>query len=248
MTKETNLDLLEMPFEALAAYWLSLKKVFDLKKGKVDFETEAHNTPEPFIRHVLELVFSELEIAVVRKLFQVKQDEMLHQLAQKLHLMRLAIQAIAINENPRISLIRMNAQFASPPLNEEEVFGMAKAMNEALEDPASHRKILLEIDHKMSADRLMVKLIFYIIYARRSGKQALDIFFNELNSPYFAEGLGLCIDGFEVDFINRHLESIAKEIRRSVEKKAAMSIEMALCIRKKYSYEDIYTVAKSYLP
>lgn len=244
----TMLDILEMPFDGLAAYWLSLKKLTDAKKGKASMAVEAKGTEEPFIRHLLEVVFSELEIAVVRRLCLARQEELLHVYHQKIELMRLALFAIASKENPRVTLVRMSSKFAVPPMEEKQAFDMAQATATALNDPSTHRPTLLEIDHKMEPDRLLVKLLFYVIHARKVGKQELEQYLGEVKSPYFAEGLSLCIDGFEADFLAYHLESIRDETLRVIQRKMEMSLEMALSIRKKFTYEDVFKVAKSYMP
>lgn len=242
------MDLLEMPFEGLAAYWLSLKKLMDAKRGKADLAAEAKATSEPFVRHLLEVVFSGMEITIVRRLCAARQEEILHGYHQKIDLMRLALFAVASGENPRVTLVRMNSKFAEPPMEEKQAFAMARAMGEALADPATDRATLLEVDHKMAPDRLVVKLLFYVIHARHEGKQELESFLEEARSHYFAEGLELCIDGFEADFLAYHLESIRDETLRIIRRKMEMSLEMALSIRKKMTYDEVYTVAKSYMP
>jgi hypothetical protein len=103
------------------------------------------------------------------------------------------------------------------------------------------------VDLKMPPDRLMVKLLFYVILARRRDRQAMEEFIELAGLPFFAEGLSLCVDGFEPDFLAYHKESIRDEILRRARRKMDMSAEMAISIRKKHTYEDIYLVARSYL-
>ena len=45
--KTQELDILEMPFEGLAAYWLSIKKIMDTKKGRAIVDEEIAHTDEP---------------------------------------------------------------------------------------------------------------------------------------------------------------------------------------------------------
>ncbi len=247
MKTKTTYDILEMPFDGLAAYWLSLKKLTDAKKSKSILSDEAARTEEPFIRHLLEVVFSELEIPVVRRLCKAKQEEFLHVYHKKIELMRLALFAIASGENPRTTLVRMNSKYAVPPLEEKQAFDMARGMEAALDDPATDLATLLAVDHKMEHDRLLVKLLFFVIHARHKGKQELEPYLKFAGSPYFTEGMTLCIDGFEADFLAYHLESIRDETLRLVRRKTDMSIEMALGIRKKYTYDNIYKIARSYI-
>lgn len=56
--KPQEFDIIEMPFEGLAAYWLSIKKILDAKKGRAIIDDEIAHTDEPFILHLLETVFS----------------------------------------------------------------------------------------------------------------------------------------------------------------------------------------------
>lgn len=247
MEQPPTLDIIDMPMDGLAAYWLSLKKLADAKKTRTALVEEARNTEEPFIRHLLEVVFSDLEIAVVRRLCEVLREDMLHSCRTRLELMRLALFAMASGENPRVTLVRMNSLFASPPLEERQAFDMARGMADALADPATDRATLLEVDHKMPPDRLLVKLLFFVIHARREGKQALADFLDDVGEPHFAEGMSLCVDGFEADFLLYHLESIRDEILRRARRKMEMSEELAISIRKKHTYEDVYLVARSYL-
>ncbi len=50
MEEQKDFDILEMPAEGLAAYWLSIKKLIDVKRNKQVLEEEIRYTREPFIK------------------------------------------------------------------------------------------------------------------------------------------------------------------------------------------------------
>lgn len=242
-------DILEMPLQGLAAYWLSIKKLMDAKKAKGCIEEEASHTSEPFIAHLLETgLCSGLAEPLVRKLAEVKRDVLLSDYHRKIDLMRLALYAIASGENPRVTLVRMLSKFAVPPLDEKQAFEQARGTMAALSAPAADMAALVDVDHKMSLDRLLVKLLFYAVYARHQSIKSLNRFLPHVTSPYFAEGLSLAVDSFEPDFLTHHLASIRDETIYETKQKMDMSMEMCLAIRNKQPYEDIHAIARSYMP
>ena len=248
---ETNrdYDILEMPLQALAAYWLSIKKLMDSKKNKSCVEEEAAHTSEPFIKHLLETgLCSGLAEPLVRKLALVKRDVLLSDYHRKIDLMRLALYAIASGENPRVTLVRMLSKFAVPPLDEEQAFDLARGLMTGLAEPAADKAALVNVDHKMRLDQLLVKLLFYAIYARHESIKSLARFLPHVTSPYFAEGLSLAVDSFEPDFLTHHLASIRDETIYETKQKMDLAMEMCLAIKNKQPYEDIHAIARSYMP
>lgn len=247
MQKPQELDILEMPVEGLAAYWLSIKKIMDARKGRDILDEEIAATSEPYILHLLETVFSALDIPLVRRLAQAKRDILMDDYRTKIDLMRLAIYAIASGENPRITLVRMDSKFAHPLMTEDRAFDMATAMFDALKPRGVDLNILLSVDHKLKADRLLVKLLFFVMYARREGRRNLERFIPHLGSRFFSEGISLAIDNFEADFLANHLESIRDRVITETGRKMDMALEMALAIRNKTAYDDIFRIARTYL-
>ncbi len=247
MQKPQELDILEMPVEGLAAYWLSIKKIMDARKGRDILDEEIAATSEPYILHLLETVFSALDIPLVRRLAQAKRDILMDDYRTKIDLMRLAIYAIASGENPRITLVRMDSKFAHPLMTEDRAFDMATAMFDALKPRGVDLNILLSVDHKLKADRLLVKLLFFVMYARREGRRNLERFIPYLGSRFFSEGISLAIDNFEADFLANHLESIRDRVMTETGRKMDMALEMALAIRNKTAYDDIFRIARTYL-
>lgn len=248
MQKPQELDILEMPVEGLAAYWLSIKKIMDARKGRDILDEEIAGASEPYILHLLETVFSSLDAPLVRRLAAAKRDILMDDYRTKIDLMRLAIFAIASGENPRITLVRMDSKFAHPLMTEERAFDMASAMFDALKPKGVDLHILLSVDHKLKADRLLVKLLFFVMFARREGKQNLDRFIPYLGSRFFSEGVSLAIDNFEADFLANHLESIRDKVMVDTGRKMDMALEMALAIRNKINYDDIFRIARTYMP
>jgi hypothetical protein len=247
MQKPQELDILEMPVEGLAAYWLSIKKIMDARKGRDILDEEIAANSEPYILHLLETVFSALDIPLVRRLAQTKRDILIDDYRTKIDLMRLAIFAIASGENPRITLVRMDSKFAHPLMTEDRAFDMASAMFDALKPRGVDLDILLSVDHKLKADRLLVKLLFFVMYARREGRQNLDRFIPHLGSRFFSEGVSLAIDNFEADFLANHLENIRDRVMIETGRKMDMALEMALAIRTKTAYDDIFRIARTYM-
>lgn len=247
MEKPQELDILEMPLEGLAAYWLSLKKILDAKKGRAILDEEIAHTDEPYILHLLETVFSSLSPDMVRRLAGVKREILLEDCARKIDLMRLAVFAIASGENPRVTLVRMDSKFAMPVMPETKAFEMATAMFDAIKPKGSDLPVLLGVGHKLKADRLLVKLLFFVMYARREGKQGLERFLPHMGSHFFSEGVSLAIDNFEADFLAYHLEGIRDRTVTETGRKMDMALEMALAIRDKLPYDDIFRIARTYM-
>ena len=50
-------DIIEIPLEGVAAYWLSIKKLADEKRSFKPLGEEAEYTSEPYIRYLLDVVF-----------------------------------------------------------------------------------------------------------------------------------------------------------------------------------------------
>ena len=247
---ETNrdLDILEMPLDGLAAYWLSLKKLWDSKKGsKKVIEDEAAHTPEPYIAYLLSTVFSDLPEHVVRKLARIKRETFVADWRRKIELMRIALYAVAAGENPRITLIRMDSRFHAPPMDERKAFDLAGGVFAAIKETSADLPTLLDVSHKHGHDRLVVKLLFYVIHARREGKQSLAPFIQFIRSPYFAEGLSLVVDGFDADFLANHLDRVRNEALNDARRKMRMSQDLALGIRDKLAYADLMRMAQAYL-
>ncbi len=247
MDAHKEMDILEMPLEALAAYWLSIKKLLDAKKDRSFLAAEAENTTEPYIRHLLDTAQSELAPELARDLARAKRAVLLTEFRRRMEMIRRALTGIAASENPRLTLLGLNALAGTAPFHEPRTFELANALMATVSGKDADLPTLLGVDHKLKDDRLVVKLLFYAICTRRSGKKALNEFLPHLRAGYFAEGLSLCADSFEADFVGRHLAAIRDTALLATRRKMDMAAQMCLAIRAGLSYDDVFRVARAYM-
>lgn len=247
MDAHKELDILEMPVEALAAYWLSIKKLLDAKKDLALLAVEAENTSEPFVRHLLDTAQSEITPELALTLAQAKRGVLLTELRRRMEMMRRALTGIAGSENPRLTLLGLNALAGTTPFHEPRTFELATALMTTVAQKDADLPTLLGVDHKLKDDRLVVKLLFYAISTRRSGKQSLNGFLPHLQAGFFAEGLSLCADGLEPEFVGRHLGVIRDTTLLSTRRKMDMATQMCLAIKAGRAYDDVFRVARAYM-
>lgn len=255
-TTPRELDILEMPLEGLAAYWLSLRKLLGERVTRKilarSLPEEAERTSEPFVRHLLDICAASFDDTQFLALAGAKRDIVLRDLRLKFDLMRDALLSISAGENPRQLLVTMLTHFSVPPLTEQRATQLAvdtvKAAQTSLAEnkPEEAAGVLGRVDHRDGADRLMVKLLFLAYWARREGKHAIPVFVNA-GGRFFRESLSLVVDGFEPPYVKRRVEFQAGEMVEDARLKMDMAIQMALSLRREMPYEDLYRVAKSYL-
>lgn len=243
---ETILDITEMPLEGIAAYWLSLKKLMGAKFTAKVVQDEAERTEEPFIRFILETMTSDLSDEYFRHVLRLKEETSLRTLTRKLELMREGLLSIAIGENPRKGLVRMAAHFASTAMPEEKISRMALEMVKKAR-AGGGTEYAVTIDNRMPADQLLVKLMFYVFWARHEGTGAIDQFAENSRCLLFREGLGLVSDGFDRSFVKACMDTRLDGILREVRLKMDMAAELAIALRTKHSYEDMLAVAQAYM-
>ena len=88
-------DLMEMPLEGVAAFWLSVKKTMDSKKKGDEFLfEEAKHTREPHVRFLLELTASSFAPERCEELAQVRKKNILAELQRKYVLMAICLLGI----------------------------------------------------------------------------------------------------------------------------------------------------------
>lgn len=238
-----DLDLLEIPLEGVAAYWLSLKKVMQLKKNNKLLEEEAQYTQEPYIKHLLQISLGSFTEEQIRKFAGIKQETILKDLKRKIYLMLIGLLGIATDENPQQVLLRFISKFPISPIIEKQIFETARDYLEQAEEEELH----LDIDHRMNIDTLITHLIFFSMLSRRKGKVACTPLIKKTRSLYFKEGMELIIDGFDYDFIKHRLTLQESEILYETKRKMHMSLEMCLAIRSNMAYEELFKIANSYL-
>lgn len=234
-------DLVHTPLEAVATYWLSLKKTLDQRKNGAFLAEEAKHARESFIKHLLNLLQSAFAPEDCRRLAAVKQRNLLRDLHRKLDLLAICLLGIADNENPQKVLIRIISKFSISPVFEKEVFDIAQQALRSLDNPKTRERFLL-IDQSMKIEALIINMMVYSMYARRNDVRKIDLFSEYIRSYYFSEGMALIQDGFDHDFVKYRLILLRKEILADMENKMEMSLEMFLGIRKGTSYEDMFRI------
>jgi hypothetical protein len=168
-------------------------------------------------------------------------------LRRRMEMMRRALTGLAASENPRLTLLGLNALVGSAPFHETRTFELATALLTTVVQKDADLPTLLGVDHKLKDDRLVVKLLFYAISTRRNGKQSLNECLPHLRAGFFAEGLSLCADGFEADFVAQHLGAIRDSALLATRRKMDMATQLCLAIKAGLSYDDVFRVARSYM-
>ncbi|WP_320170843.1 hypothetical protein [Maridesulfovibrio sp.] len=248
MEEQKDFDILEMPAEGLAAYWLSIKKLIDVKRNKEILEEEIRYTREPFIKFLLETAFSDMDQDLVRRLAESKIKTLAGEYERKLSIMQIALLAMSSQENPRISFVRMASQYPVSVISEKKAFTLAHGLLDGKKEGNSDQTLLLEFDHKLQPDRLMVKLLFHIILSRKEGKHQLEQLVPHIKIPFYANGMTQVIDGFDHRVLKSNLTMQAKQIQSYSERKMEMAAEMCLAIRQKLSYDEIFRIARAFMP
>jgi hypothetical protein len=239
-------DIVEIPLEGVAAYWLSLKKIVEGKKNFKGLEPEVEHTQEPYINHLLEGMCANLPDPLFRKLAVFKREALLDALQSKFDLIRMGLLDILASENPRKTLAKMTAQYATAPINEEKAFQLVQEMIRQAANPGERPRIF-NVDHKLKPEQLIVALLFYVAWARKEGKMALQPFLEFVRCEFFRDGLALVIDGFDAPFVRKRLRVHRDAILASARLKMEMSAEMSCGIRDRYEYEDVFRIAKAFM-
>jgi hypothetical protein len=243
----SDFDLLEIPLEGLAAYWLTLKKTMGGKKGLKVVQEEFSAMDEPFMRHLLEIGFSSFNAEQIRRFATIKKETILNDLKRKLYLMLIALMGIYNKENPQQILIRIISRFPISPVLEKEVFDRAQEMLHAHLGGQPIDPRVVSLRHSTEAQAMIVSLIFFSMLIRRRGVEDCAPFLSELRSPLFSEGLSLIIDKFDYDFIKHRLNLQKNEILQDTQTKMDMAMELCIAIREDMAYEDLLRIAHSFM-
>lgn len=244
-----EIDIIGMPATGLAAYWLSLKKLMDERKnGKVVLEEMASVT-EPTIRHLLDATFgSSLPEEVLRRMFAARRQLVLGELRHKLDCMTRTLSAMVAGENPLRVLSLATALYPQPPVREGELMEAVYAMVEQVRRGDAEESRLAAVDHSLKPAALLARLMYCLVVVRREGREASRRLAGASRSPFFAEGLSLVADGFEERFLARRLALHRRAILGETARKLHMAEELCLGIKARYSYEDLWRLARTYLP
>jgi len=252
MDTQRAFDILDIPVEGLAAYWLSLKKLVEGKRNFKSLHDEVAYTSEPFIKFLLENILSPLDEVWLRSIAATRQEHCLAELERKFNLMRTAVLDVAASENPRKSLAKMAAQYGRLTVDEKQTFHyvhelvrLALKGERSADDEPKH---YFNVTHKLSPEQLMVTLLFYVFWARKEGKEGCRPFLETSSSAFFVSGLSLVIDGFETPFVRKWLKVHRDVVLDELRQKLTMSTELSLAIRQKLPYEAVFQIAKAWLP
>lgn len=242
-----ELDLVEMPLEGLAAYWLAIYKSMKGKRDKKFLLSEATHSSERFISYLLELCASNLPVEDIVRLAHVRKETLLRDLERKLVIMSIAVLGIAATENPQKVMLRFLSKFSVPPIFEKQVFELVQLVINNLSDPNFNSAKFFCVDHRLKTENLIINLIFYCMYLRRQEPETVTKILPAIRSHYFREGLTLTQDGFDLDFIKFRLKLQEQEILQETKLKSEMSIELCAAIKSGISYDDSHLIAKSYM-
>jgi hypothetical protein len=244
-----DFDIVEMPATALAAYWLSLKKLMDNRKGVRIVQEEMATVSEPTIRLLLETSFGGgLPEDVLRRLYQARRRQVLADLRRKLDCMTRALVAMASAENPQRVLTALTALFPVPPVREATAMESVYTLVEKIRKDDTAEGTLAAVDHGLVPDVLLVRLMYCLVVVRREGREACRRLATSSRSLFFAEGLTLLADGFDEAFLRRRLALHRRSILADTTNKLTMAEELCLGLRAKYSYQDLWLLARAYLP
>lgn len=243
-----DFDILEMPVEGVAAYWLSLKKLVGNRRNFKGVEQEAEFTSEPFVRHLLEIVFSgDMGEDRVRRCAEARGNLLRGELDRRLDLMRVTIMDVAGGENPLRTMARISARYPVPPITAEKALGYAQELLRQAGDNKPPSERFFDVSHRLQDDRLIVALLFYVLLTRHHGKMACRPFLEHAGSRFFADGMALVADGFDAPFVRKWLKKHKQVLLEDVRAKMLMSVELALGIRARLGYDDVFRIARSYM-
>lgn len=248
-TTEQNgqeVSILEMPLQGVAAYWLSLRKVMGAKVQPKTVQDEAANTQEPFVKFLLDVYLSGTSDIELRHLGHVRRDTVLRELRRKLAMMREALLSIAAVDNPRKALVRMGSYLSDPSLTEENATKMGLDMVRMAEK--SRSSYVVTIDPTLPSEQLLLKLLFYVLWARREGKAGLETFAENGRCRFFTQGLLMVVDGFDRSFVRSCLDIAEAEILEDAAAKMNLAVDLAAALAAKASYDDMFRTARAFLP
>ncbi|NJB67350.1 hypothetical protein GGQ74_000990 [Desulfobaculum xiamenense] len=244
---ETILDITEMPLEGIAAYWLSLKKIMGGKVAPKLALDEAGRTEEPYIRYLLESCFTGLSDDQFLRVAGFKAETVVRGMQLRQGLIREAVLSMSAGENPRKALVRMAAHFPAQLMPEEKISRMALEMVKKAR-AGSGTEYTVTIDYTTAADQLLVKLMFYVFWARHEGAGSMRTFAETSRCLLFREALSMVEDGFDRSFIKACVDTRCEGLVREARLKMNMAAELALALRGKLSYDEMFVVAQAYMP
>ncbi|OBQ50291.1 hypothetical protein [Halodesulfovibrio spirochaetisodalis] len=243
-----DFDLLEMPVEGVAAYWLSLKKLVGNKRNFKAIHEEAQHTSEEYIRYLLQIGFGNFSEDTIRTMAKVKAQTMQSAMERKFDCMRIAVLDVATAENPHRSIAKLYADFPQPPVPGDKAIKYAQELLKLMPDKYKGREHFFNVGYRIPEEKLIVALLFYVFYARHQGKDACQRLLPLISSAYFRDALSMVVDGFDVPFVRKWLKKHKEALLKDMEYKCAMSTELCVGIANRLDYDDLHTMARAYLP
>jgi len=244
---QTSLDLVTIPPAGYAAYWLSVKRLVDKRRGPDAIAEELQYATEPYTRLLLQAASSSMDDDTVRRMAENKSQTLTRDFRRKLTLIRQTACSIATAENPGKTLITLSGAFGMPILDESKTMEQAQGLIETMRAGDLDINVFPDISHLTRPEELILKLLFFIIWARRQGKTGLQTFLPGITFPFLADALKLCIDGLDEPFIRRRLDAQNHELIVEASHKMKLGLEMALSLKNKRSYDDMLGMARSFL-
>lgn len=237
---------LYMPLDGVAAYWLSLRKLLGNSRNLKALEAEAEFVHEPFVRHLLDMLMSQISPLRCRQLAETCGKSETARLDRQIDLMRLAVMDISSGENPLRTLARMTALFPVALSDPEKMLDVAQsrvagALNSTLPVDA------YTIDHFLSDEALATTLLFYSTLCRRHGKAACRPFLPQPNSLFFTDSLSLVVDGFDAPFIRKWMKRFKMTLINDMERKMTLSIDMCAAIHERTPFEEMRFIVRSHI-
>lgn len=237
---------LYMPIDGVAAYWLSLRKLVGNAKNLKALENEAQFMSEPFVRHLLDMITSQIPSGRFRDLARICGAGEIDRLDRQFDLMRVAVIDMAAGENPLRTLARITARFPTPVHDPEGMLETAQVrVTDALNGPLPPEGS--RIDHHMQDGALATTLLFYATLCRRHGKAACRPFLPQEGSVFFTDALALVVDGFDGPFIRKWMKRFKATIINDMQRKIAMSTDMGAAILDRLAFEEMRFLVRSYI-
>lgn len=242
-----NFDLLEMPIEAVAAYWLALRTLLGGSRNMKPLAEESGHVLEPFTKSLLDLICAELSEEYIIRLMAAKQRLVLGDFRRRLDLMALALTDMTDKENPHRTLAKMLALFTDAPAEPAKIIKYSQSLFHKKFD-ADNGVRLYNVSHRMHYDILMGTLLFYVFLARKNDRMAAQPYLQYIQSRYFSDGLALIIDGFDPPFLRNWLETHRDTLLEGARRKMELSLEAALAVKNRLDFDEVKLIAAVFLP
>ncbi len=249
MTQSTvtpALDFLHLPLDGVAAYWLSLRKLVGNARNLKALEEEAQYVAEPFVRHLLDMALASFPLPRFTQLADVCAASELARLDRQLDLMRITVLDVAQSENPLRTLARMTACFPTPLEEPEQILEEAQSRVNKTENRKTAREFYV-LGHRQQDAALCTTLLFYAVLARRHGKPAIRPFLAQAESQFFADGMALVVDGFDVPFVRKWMKKFKATLLADMGRKMTLSTQLCMAIQERQPYEELRCLVRSYL-